>query len=140
MHHLEALEVCKAEVRRRGFTVSAGAWSDEGRACAFSAEDAGPATSGHPTCSINARLTSEGWQFTHENNPIVGIMGLLQDHALDDLTVQVTALVAVAERFCSENAELRRLIVEVIGTPDGVGLALDLRERLHAALLCKARL
>lgn len=68
----EALEVCRKEVARRGYHVSAGCWCDEGQAVAFSVESYGPATYGAAKLLIQARDYNDGkgWIFLCENRPI----------------------------------------------------------------------
>jgi hypothetical protein len=72
MTHEQALEKCKAEVSRLGFTVSSGSWSDSDMACAFSVEDCGPATYGHPRATVSARNYQDGngWRFAYKGNYI----------------------------------------------------------------------
>ena len=55
------LAQAKADVEARGYTVShAACWEDENHVYAFSVEDYGPGTFGHPRCTAHYSKRS-GW-------------------------------------------------------------------------------
>lgn len=56
----EILEALKNAIRKSGFRPSAGCWEDDQQALAFSVEDCGPATYGHPRFEAVYRKDS-GW-------------------------------------------------------------------------------
>lgn len=55
MNATEIIDLMEAEVARRGYRISAGAWFDHaiGMGYAFSVESYGPGTYGHPRCTVS---------------------------------------------------------------------------------------